>query len=464
MPSRTLLLALAALLITACQPRADQAQTDSNSPLHLAQPDYPVPYGELTEGQVKGQIDRVLAYLQEVTPMSVVDGSGAPITDYAAIDSTARIVRGDFRLTSYEWGVCYAAMLSTGSVTGDTAYTRYATERLQFLAGLAPHFERVLSETGSVGDDQMRQVVQPRALDDCGAMCVAMIKARKAGVTGLDSCIERYISYVREGQYRLPDSTFARKRPQHNSVWLDDMFMGIPPLAQYATISSGDEAAALYMEAARVALRFAEKMWVSERRLFRHGWVEAMEPHPDFFWARANGWALLTLCEVLDVLPEEHPLRDELLTLLREHAQGLASLQSGEGRWHQLLDRNDTYLETSASAIFVYVLAHAINRGWLDGTAYGPVVQLGWQAVAAQINARGQVEGTCVGTGMAFDMAYYYHRPVTAYAAHGYGPVIWAGGEMIALLRHLHPRMNNNTLQYYTHEQNSPNGTFEVEP
>lgn len=463
MDTKAFLLACTALLIVACGPQRAQAPTDSDTPLHLVQPDYPVPYGELTEGEVKGQLDRALAYLQEATPMAVLDGAGNPITDFATIDSTARLQRGDFRLTSYEWGVCYSAMLATGAVTGDTAYTRYATERLRLLAQLAPHFERVMEETGTMADDQMRQVVQPRKLDDCGAMCTAMIKASKAGVAGLDSCIERYIRHVRHGEYRLADGTFARKRPQHNSVWLDDMFMGLPPLAHYATISQ-DEGPALQMEAARLALAFKERLWVPERRLFRHGWVEAMEPHPDFFWARANGWALLTLCELLDVLPEDHPLRAELLALLQDHAQGLAALQSGEGRWHQLLDRNDTYLETSASAIFVYALAHAINQGWLDATAYGPVAQLGWQAVAAQINERGQVEGTCVGTGMAFDVAYYCHRPVTPYAAHGYGPVIWAGGEMIALLRNLHPRMNNNTLQYYTHEQNSPNGTFEVEP
>jgi hypothetical protein len=49
------------------------------------------------------------------------------------------------------------------------------------------------------------------------------------------------------------------------------------------------------------------------------------------------------------------------------------------------------------------------------------------------VNDKGQVEGTCVGTGMGFDPAFYYHRPVSAYAAHGYGPLFLAGAEMILL-------------------------------
>ncbi|MBQ5915764.1 MAG: glycoside hydrolase family 88 protein, partial [Lachnospiraceae bacterium] len=100
----------------------------------------------------------------------------------------------------------------------------------------------------------------------------------------------------------------------------------------------------------RQILLFAEKMFVPEKGLFRHGWVEAMDPHPAFFWGRANGWAILTLCEVLDVLPDNHPKRQDILSLLKAHVKGLATLQHHDGFWHQLLDRNDTYLETSATA------------------------------------------------------------------------------------------------------------------
>jgi hypothetical protein len=60
---------------------------------------------------------------------------------------------------------------------------------------------------------------------------------------------------------------------------------------------------------------------------------------------------------------------------------------------------------------------------------------LAWNAVTTKINAGGQVEGTCVGTGMAFDPAFYYYRPVNVYAGHGYGPVLLAGAEIINLLK-----------------------------
>ena len=54
---------------------------------------------------------------------------------------------------------------------------------------------------------------------------------------------------------------------------------------------------------------------------------------------------------------------------------------------------------------------------------------------------------------MAFDPAFYYYRPVNVYAAHGYGPVIWAGAEMINLLNKQHPKMNDSAIQFYRTEQ-----------
>jgi rhamnogalacturonyl hydrolase YesR len=204
-----------------------------------------------------------------------------------------------------------------------------------------------------------------------------------------------------------------------------------------------------YDEAVRQIKQFSERMFVAEKKLFMHGWVQGMDEHPAFFWARANGWAIMTLVETLEVLPENHPGYKDVLSLFRKHVKGIAELQSGEGTWHQLLDRNDSFLETSASAIYVYCIARAINRGWLDPQVYGACAVLGWNAVVKQVNETGQVTNTCVGTGMAFDPAFYYYRPVNVFAAHGYGPVLLSGGEMIAMLKKTYPKMNDSAVQFY---------------
>jgi unsaturated rhamnogalacturonyl hydrolase len=222
------------------------------------------------------------------------------------------------------------------------------------------------------------------------------------------------------------------------------MYMSVPALAQMGRLT-GDTV--YYNDAIKQVLQFSHRMFNREAGLYMHGWVQDMEPHPEFHWARANGWALMAMTELLDVLPQNYPGREAVLQQLRAHIKGLTAWQSDKGLWHQLLDKGDTYLETSATAIYVYCIARAIDKGWVDAAAYGPTCILGWNAVATRVNDRGQVEGTCVGTGMAFDPAFYYYRPVSVYAAHGYGPVLLAGAEVITLLRMHSFQMNDSSIQ-----------------
>ena len=115
--------------------------------------------------------------------------------------------------------------------------------------------------------------------------------------------------------------------------------------------------------------------------------------------------------------------------------------------WHQLLDKTDSYLETSASAMFTFAIARGVNRGWL-ASVYAPVAQAGWQAVATRIRADGQIEGICVSTTAAYDAVYYYNRPTELGAMQGYGPVLMAGAEVIRMLRSFDIERNLNTFHY----------------
>ena len=149
---------------------------DMTTPLHLLQPEYKVPYGNLTVEQVKKDIDRVFAYIEQHTPVHVLDTDGKEVTDYRHIPHGSTLDRGTFRIGSYEWGVTYQALLDASEVTGDARYKDYVVRRFRFLAEVAPGF-RKLYEQYKDTDAQMEQILHPKALDDAGAMCCAMMKA-----------------------------------------------------------------------------------------------------------------------------------------------------------------------------------------------------------------------------------------------------------------------------------------------
>ncbi len=436
-----------ALATLANAQRNETKATDSNTPLHLLKPDYPTPYGKPDVAAIVGTLNKIHAYLDAVTPPQYVDAkTGQILFDFSKIDTNTALKKGDFRIVSYEWGVTYGAMYLATEATGDARFKEYADKRLQFLAESAPYFRKFSAEHEDWGSKTpLRNLLIPKALDDCGAMCAAMIKAKRAGnKADLRPLIDVHINYILNKEHRLADGTLARMRPQPNTIWLDDLFMAIPALAQMGKLTGE---ARYFDEATKQVLAYSKRLFNKEKGLFMHGWVEGMTEHPQFHWARANGWAILTMVELLDVLPENHSKRPEILELLRGHVRGLAAQQSGSGFWHQLLDRSDSYLETSATAIYTYAFARAINKGWIDGLAYAPMTLLGWNAVSTKINAQGQVEGTCVGTGMGFDPAFYFHRPISPFAAHGYGPTILAAAEAIQLLKNKPFEINDSSLQ-----------------
>jgi rhamnogalacturonyl hydrolase YesR len=420
---------------------------DSNTPLHLLQPDYPVPYGIPKVENVKASLDRVYNYLNGVTPMAFVDSkTGEEITDLTKISASTALKKGDYRLVSYEWGVTYAAMFAASRATGDLKYKNYSLERLKFINNAAPYFKKTSEEHADWATaGPLRGLIAPKALDDCGAMCTAILKTKMEG-ENLDAklLIDTHIDYILNKEHRLKDGTLARMRPQADALWLDDLFMGVPAIANMGKYTGQKK---YFDEAVKQLQLFHQKMFNKEKGVYMHGWIEGMKEHPQFHWARANGWAILTKVEVLQVLPKNHPGRPVIIKMLQDHVRGLAKYQSGSGFWHQLLDKTDSYLETSATAIYTYCFAKAINEGWIDPMAYSSATLLGWNAVSTKINEKGQVEGTCVGTGMGFDPAFYYHRPVSPFAAHGYGPTIFAASEIINLLKNRNFEINDSSVQ-----------------
>jgi unsaturated rhamnogalacturonyl hydrolase len=396
-------------------------------------PNYPIQYQAPTVQQIADVLQRVR---MRIDARSIIGGpaDNLPTTepDFAQSQHEPR-----WTLVSYPMGVIYAGMLAAFDATGDKTFADFDAHRFQYFAD-----QLAKPDNPAVAHGSLRYLLAPTSLDACGAIGSAFIKARREKIgPDLKPVIDRFAAYISHSQFRLPDGTLARSRPFPGSIWADDTYMSVPFLAQMGALTgSGD----YFDDGAKQITQFSARLFVPSAGLFTHGWHQSNpDDQPHYFWGRANGWCVMATVELLSVLPEDHPRRADLIKLLRAAAQGLASTQSGEGLWHQLLDRPDSYLETSCSEMFAFSLARAVNRGWLDGPTYAPVALAGWNGVASRIDSDGHITGTCVGTGYAADDVYYYSRPAID-DIHGYGPALLAGSEIILLLKNDHFRIIAN--------------------
>jgi unsaturated rhamnogalacturonyl hydrolase len=409
---------------------------DNKNPNDSGEPTYSVPYQLPTVAEITEVLERVRAYLEVAAPTRVVDSkTKQEITDFNTPVATAVADLGEagFSALAYEMGVVHAGMLKAAAVTGDARFTAFTERHMRFLAERAPYFRAQEDKFHLERANSFARLLDPRALDDSGAMCAALIRARLAKVgPDLQPFIANWSNYIAKKQFRFADGTLARQRPQAQSLWADDFYMSVPALAEMGRMT-GDRA--WFDDAVKTVLQMSGYLFNPRLNIYAHGFNLQNPDAPQFYWGRASAWPIVAMSDLLDVLPKDHPGYEKVLAQLRLVLRGVAQFQSGTGLWHQMIDRNDSYLETSASAMYVYGYAHAINQGWISPATYGSIAQAGWAGLLTRVNAKGQVEGTCVGTTYASDQIYYYNRPASVDALHGYGPVLLAGSELIQLLK-----------------------------
>jgi len=446
-------------IVAACSPAPPPATKDAATKdwreTGRSEPNFPLPslapgvdYTLPVEADIRQALDRVRGWFERSTAYGVIDtASGQPITDFSKPTKTAGIDlrKGEFNDWTYSMGVVYAGMLALADVTKDPAYEQYVLKNFDFVFDHIDFFRRQAAEFGpqSYG---YRRLVNMRELDDCGAIGAALIKAfRKKADPRYRQGIDLVADFISNKMSRLPDRTLARHRPQWPTVWADDAYMSIPFLAQMGDLT-GDRK--YFDDGALQVIKFAEYLMDPVTGLFDHTYfANAGADDPDVHWGRAGGWVVMAMAELLSVMPESHPQRAKVLEIFRKSIKGHVALQTATGFWRQLLDRPDSYLETSATAMFTFAIARGVNRGWLP-LIYAPVAQTGWKAVEQRIRPDGMVDGTSVATTAAYDMVYYYSRPARPDAMQGFGAVLLAGAEVITMLRQFDVDKTLNTFHY----------------
>ncbi|MCD7936659.1 MAG: glycoside hydrolase family 88 protein [Tannerellaceae bacterium] len=367
-----------------------------------------------------------------------------PVTQFVGVktgtvyNSTSEIPEGEdvtFKSPLTEWhysnGVLDMSMVNLGTYLEQPEYIEYAKKHVAFGFANFEYFKNSFRFDRNHWHWPFGQLWNFKELDDCGAMGAAVIE-----VCGLDprpeykEYIENAACHIMEGQDRLEDGTLCRKTPRQMTVWADDVYMSVSFLAQMGKMTGEKK---YFDEAAKQILQIGNYLWCPEKQLFYHCYYTDYQRNGVAFWGRADGWIMVSLVRLLEVLPAGHPQRNELIAMTERQIVGASRYQNARGMWHQLVDKSDSYDESSVTAMYVYGIAKAINNGWIDAD-YQRIVWAGWQALKdTQITEEGYFRNVCVGTGITDDLPFYYNRPVGENEKHGLGLIIDTAVEVMKL-------------------------------
>lgn len=335
----------------------------------------------------------------------------------------------------YTNGVLNMAMINLAEFSGEEKYFDFAAKHIAFGMDNYKFFQKRFKNDRPHYYYPFGQLWTMKELDDCGAMGASMIDVyRKVSKKAYKEYIENTARHITEVQERLDDGTLVRTFPHAMTLWADDLYMSVPFLARMGKFS-GDEK--YFNDAVSQVFNFTKYLWNRDKELYYHCYYSDLERNGVAHWGRCNGWVMMAQVHLLNNLPADHPGRDDLIKNLERQILGIARYQNGDGLWHQVLDRTDSYLESSCSAMFTYCIARAVNQGWID-ERYGSIAIRGWKGLTDhKITPDGQIKDICVGTGIEDNMVFYYNRPARLNETHGLGAVIDAGIEVIKLKRNL---------------------------
>ncbi|NHA02316.1 glycoside hydrolase family 88 protein [Mucilaginibacter sp. HC2] len=326
----------------------------------------------------------------------------------------------------YVNGVLTIGMIQTADVLGDKKYSDYSQRNFAFIFDNLGYFEAL--RKAKAPKVEYGAVFSISNLDACGAMSAGLFDVDAlANRKDYKAYLSRSADYILNKQLRLSDGTLSRPAPRNMTLWADDMFMSIPFLARMGK-QTGDNK--YFDDAIKQVENFNKYLYDPNTGLFFHNYYSDDQTNGVGHWGRSNGWIAMATVELLNNLPANHPKRAEIIKLLLRQIVGYARYQDQTGLWHQLLDKPDSYLETSVTAMYTYAVARAVNQGWIN-EKYIAIAQEGWKGLLAKITPDGQLQDVCIGTNMDTDIKFYYTRPTELNDTHGIGALLLAGAEML---------------------------------
>lgn len=254
------------------------------------------------------------------------------------------------------------------------------------------------------------------------------------------------------GQPRTNEGSFWHKKIYPYQVWLDGLYMGMPFYAHYTKdFSKGNDATKAYDDIIFQFDSVQKNLLDKKTGLLYHAWDESKKEawadkesglSPNF-WGRAMGWYGMAMVDVLDYLPQNHPGRARLISYIKSFSDAIIKVQDkNSGLWYQVLDKpleNGNYEEATASAMFVYTMIKAVNKGYLP-QSYKVYAKKGYHGIIKNLitvdeNGVVNLNKCCAVAGLGGkpyrdgSYEYYVNEKIRSNDAKGTGPFILASIE-----------------------------------
>ncbi|KAA3616908.1 MAG: glycoside hydrolase family 88 protein [Calditrichaeota bacterium] len=353
----------------------------------------------------------------------------ADFLDYGKSDPNAK--------WNYQTGLFLKSLIDVWAETKEPKYFDY-TKRV---------IDSFLEEDGTIKAYNMEDFNIDKI--NSGKVLLSLYKATN------DEVYKKAADILREQLEKHPRTKaggFWHKKRYPWQMWLDGIYMGSPFYAEYSQIFNQAQG---FDDVVNQILLIDVRTRDPKTKLRYHAWDESNKQewaNPETgcspnFWGRAMGWYAMALVDVLDYLPTNHPKREKVLFILNDLYAAIVKYQDKQtGLWYQVVDMPDekgNYLEASASSMFVYAIAKAVNNNLID-SSFAAIAEKGYAGILDHLiktdkNDQVNLTQVCSVAGLGGDpyrdgsFEYYINEPIAVNDLKGVGPFIMAGLQIAKL-------------------------------
>ena len=327
-----------------------------------------------------------------------------------------------YNLWMYQNFMIMEGMDALGEVTGNESYMNYTKRSIDFFAAFQSKFGDSM-KAGPAGKGQW--YTKPRQMWQCG-MIAAFAEHHKLRPNPEFIRGMKIFDRLLKKTPRFDDGVLVRDKSKNRGLGLqiDDLYMIAPYWCRKALLLEDSK---WLDRAIDESLHYFDYLWDIEDKLMNPLWMQKRKGPYGLYWGRGNGWYIMAITDLLTFIPQDHPQRKEVLNDYRSFIKGIVLRQGKEGLWCQILDKPDSYQETSCSGMFTYFILKGINEGWLDDS-YFPAAKKGWYGLLSVVNENNELTGVCPPSDISEDPNYYLKgRAPRVHDQHGIGPFLLAG-------------------------------------
>ena len=269
------------------------------------------------------------------------------------------------------------------------------------------------------GDDVLR-----RAVIDLAEHLRGRRRIGPVSVTFEDALRSLRMPY---GDVELLPAEHTQMQAPGPGVWLDCMHFDPPFFAHLEQLDPGQG-----WGAAAVAeiMGYRDLLVDPETGLYQHFWLETADRAYTRGWGRGQGWALLGLIDVAELLPDAGEVAAEAVRL----STRMLDYQQADGNWWSLVHEPRSGPESSTAAFMACAFYRGMRLGVLPQAEFAAPADRAYRAMEANLDDHGNLQGVSAAVFSALVEEHYWHVPVNRIVPWGQGPVLTAAAARAAWL------------------------------